>query len=203
VGDGRTRDHRPHDHVPSSGGGNEICRQSVNTEGFDGSPRGDLQPGMDRARGRPYPRWALASTCPGGPGESVMKIQLTSIFVGDQSKALSFYTEKLGFLKNHDFPAGKYRWLTVVSPEDPKGVNLVLQPDDNPAASAFQKSLHEQGIPAAMFFVTDIHAEFSRLKLAGVHFTKEPHKVTGSTIAILDDTVGNLIQIAQLDWASG
>lgn len=128
-----------------------------------------------------------------------MKIKLTSVFVEDQAKAVGFYTEKLGFVKKLDFPAGKYRWVTVVSPEDPSGPQLVLEPNENPAAKQYQQALKAQGIPAAMFFVSNIEQEVNRLKGLGVDFKQEPMKVTGSTIAQLDDTCGNIIQIAQLD----
>ena len=128
-----------------------------------------------------------------------MRIRLVSIFVQEQETALQFYTKKLGFVKKLDLPAGKYRWLTVVSPEDPTGPQLVLEPNDNPAAKQYQDSLKTQGIPATMFFVSDIEREVARLKDLGVEFKVGPMKVTGSTIAQLDDTCGNLIQIAQLD----
>jgi predicted enzyme related to lactoylglutathione lyase len=127
-----------------------------------------------------------------------MKIKLTSLFVNDQSKALEFYTKTLGFVKKLDIPAGKYRWLTVVSAEEPNGTQLVLEPNDNPAAQTYQQAIFKQGISATMFFVDDIQKEFQRLKKLGVKFTKEPTRTTGSTIAILDDTCGNLIQITQL-----
>ncbi len=127
-----------------------------------------------------------------------MRIELTSIFVNDQGKALKFYTEKLGFIKKSDVKAGEYRWLTVVSPENRDGAQLVLEPDINPAAKAYQGAIFSQGIPATMFFVDDVQKEYERLKKLGVKFTMEPTKVTGSTIAVLDDTCGNLIQIAQL-----
>jgi catechol 2,3-dioxygenase-like lactoylglutathione lyase family enzyme len=132
-----------------------------------------------------------------------MQIKLTGVFVDDQAKALKFYTEVLGFQKKHDFPGGgKYRWLTVVSPEEPEGVQLVLEPNDgyNPAAKTYQQEIFRQGTPAANFFVGDIQMEYDRLKGHGVTFTKEPTKTTGSTIAVLDDTCGNLIQITHLDW---
>lgn len=128
-----------------------------------------------------------------------MRIRLVSLFVQEQEKALQFYTTKLGFVKKLDIPAGKYRWLTVVSPEDPTGPQLVLEPNENPAAKQYQDSLKTQGIPATMFFVSDIEREVARLKGLGVEFKMGPMKVTGSTIAQLDDTCGNLIQIAQLD----
>ena len=128
-----------------------------------------------------------------------MRIQLTTVYVNDQAKALSFYTDKLGFLTKMDFTVGGYRWLTVVSPEDPKGVNLVLELNSNPAAAQYQKAIHDQGLPAANFFVTDLEAEVGRLKAKGVPFTQGPKKVTGSAIALLDDGCGNLIQISQLD----
>ena len=128
-----------------------------------------------------------------------MRIRLTSLVVNDQERALRFYTEKLGFQKKFDIPAGEFRWLTVVSPEDPTGTQLVLEPNENPAARQYQKALREQGIPATMFFVEDVHREVERLKSVGVEIRSGPTKVTGSTIAQLDDTCGNLLQIAQLD----
>lgn len=127
-----------------------------------------------------------------------MKIKLTGVFVNDQDNALKFYTEVLGFVKKKDISAGKYRWLTVVSPEDQDGVELVLEPNENPAAKTYQEALFKQGVRAAAFFVDDIQKEHERLKKLGVKFTMEPTKVTGSTIAILDDTCGNLVQITQL-----
>ena len=131
-----------------------------------------------------------------------MQIKLTSVFVDDQDKALKFYTEVLGFKKKYEFPAGKHKWLTVVSPEEPEGVQLVLEPNDayNPAAKSYQQEIFRQGIPAANFFVGNVQEEYARLKEQGVRFTKEPTKTTGSTIAVLDDTCGNLIQITKLDW---
>ena len=127
-----------------------------------------------------------------------MKIKLTSVYVDDQKKALEFYTKTLGFVKKTDISAGNYRWLTVVSPEDPNGTELVLEPNDNPAAQQYQESIFKQGIPARMFFVTDIQKEYQRLKGLGVKFKMEPTRTPGSTIAQLDDTCGNLIQITQL-----
>jgi catechol 2,3-dioxygenase-like lactoylglutathione lyase family enzyme len=131
-----------------------------------------------------------------------MQIKLTSIFVDDQDKALKFYTEVLGFQKKHEFPAGPHKWLTVVSPDEPEGVQLVLEPNNgwNPAAKSYQQAIHGSGVPAANFFVADVQKEYDRLKPLGVAFTKEPTKTTGSTIAVLDDTCGNLIQITHLDW---
>ena len=129
-----------------------------------------------------------------------MRIKLTSLYVDDQAKALKFYTEILGFVKKADIAAGGYRWLTVVSPEDQDGTQLVLEPNENPAAKAYQEALFKQGIRAAAFFVDDIQKEYERLKKLGVKFTMEPTKLTGtpSTIAVLDDTCGNLIQITHL-----
>ena len=127
-----------------------------------------------------------------------MKIKLTSIFVNDQNKAFDFYTKILGFAKKADVSAGKYRWLTVVSQEEPNGSQLVLEPNDNPASRSYQEAIYKQGIPATMFFVDDIQKEYRRLKGLGVKFTMEPTKTPGSTIARLDDTCGNLIQITQL-----
>ena len=129
-----------------------------------------------------------------------MKIKLTSVFVDDQEKALKFYTGVLGFATKMDFTAGKYRWLTVVSPEEPDGTQLQLGLNDNPAAKTYQQAIFAQGVPAANFFVGDVQEEYARIKQHGVKFTKEPTKTTGSTIAVLDDTCGNLIQITHLDW---
>ena len=127
-----------------------------------------------------------------------MRIELTSVFVNDQAKALTFYTGTLGFVKKADISVGNYRWLTVTSPEDRDGTQLVLEPNENPAAKTYQEAIFRQGIPAAAFMVDDIQKEYERLKKLGVKFTMEPTKVTGSTIARLDDTCGNLIQIIQL-----
>ena len=127
-----------------------------------------------------------------------MRIELTSVFVTDQAKALTFYTETLGFVKKADVKAGNYRWLTVTSPENRDGTQLVLEPNENPAAKTFQEAIFRQNIPAAAFFVDDIQKEYERLKKLGVKFTMVPTKVTGSTIARFDDTCGNLIQIVQL-----
>jgi len=132
-----------------------------------------------------------------------MQIKLTSVFVNDQEKALKFYTDVLGFKKKHDFAGGgNYRWLTVVSPEEPEGVQLVLESSEgfNPAAKTYQQAIYQSGIPAANFFVASVEQEFERLKKLGVTFTKEPTKTTGSTIAMLNDSCGNLIQITHLDW---
>ena len=126
-----------------------------------------------------------------------MKIILLHVFVDDQEKALKFYTEKLGFVKKHDVPAGEFRWLTVVSAEDPNGPELLLEPNNNPTAQKYQMELYEQRIPAASFGVTDIQAEYERLKDLGVHFTLTPTKAGEVTIAVFDDTCGNLIQIMQ------
>ena len=128
-----------------------------------------------------------------------MRIEITSIFVNDQARALEFYTKNLGFVKKVDIGAGNYRWLTVVSPEDQSGTQLVLEPNNNPSAKSFQESIYKQGIPAKMFFVDDVHMAHQRLKNTGDKFTMDPTKVTGSTIARFDDTCGNIIQITQLD----
>jgi predicted enzyme related to lactoylglutathione lyase len=129
-----------------------------------------------------------------------MRIKHTSVYVSDQGKALKFYTEVLGFVKKADITAGKYRWLTVTSPEDQDGVELVLEPNENPAAKAYQEALFKQGIRATMFIVDDIQKEYERLKKLSVKFTMQPTKLPGtpSTIAVLDDTCGNLIQITQM-----
>ena len=131
-----------------------------------------------------------------------MKIHLVSVLVDDQEKALRFYTDVLGFVKKTDVSQGPYRWLTVASPEDPDGVELQLASNDDPAAKAYQQALHDRGERAVMFYVDDVQAEHDRLTAAGATFTQPPTKVTGSTIAVLDDTCGNLIQITKLDrWS--
>src|SRR6478752_10008923 len=132
-----------------------------------------------------------------------MKIKLTIVYVDDQEKALRFYTDVVGFVKKADFTQGSYRWLTVASPEEPDGVELQLALNDNPAAKAYQQAMFEQSQPAAMFYVDDVQRDYDRMKAAGAEFTMPPTKVTGSTIAIVNDTCGNLIQIAALDRYSG
>jgi catechol 2,3-dioxygenase-like lactoylglutathione lyase family enzyme len=126
-----------------------------------------------------------------------VKIKLTSIMVDDQAKALDFYTQVLGFVKCTEIPVGEYRWLTVVSPEGPPDIELVLEPNANPAARTFQEALFKQGIPLTAFEVDDIHAEFARLRARGVTFTMEPTPSGAVTVAIFSDTCGNLIQIYQ------
>jgi len=126
-----------------------------------------------------------------------MKIKLSSVLVDDQDKALRFYTKVLGFVKKTDLPAGKFRWLTVVSPEGPDDIELVLEPNENPAARTYQKNIHDQGIPLTAFAVDDIQNEYERLKKMGVTFTMVPTKTGPVTIAIFNDTCGNLIQIYQ------
>jgi len=127
-----------------------------------------------------------------------MKIRVTTLYVDDQEKALRFYTEVLGFAKKNDVSNGPYRWLTVASPEDPDGVELQLAVNDNPAAKAYQQALFQQGQPAIMFFTDDVNGDYERIKARGAEFTMPPTQVTGSTIAKLKDTCGNLIQISQL-----
>lgn len=126
-----------------------------------------------------------------------MRINLTSVWVDDQDRALAFYTEKLGFVRKTDVPAGEYRWLTVVSPENPDGVELVLEPDSHPAAKPLKSALVGDGIPFTSFAVDDVRAEYDRLQAAGVLFTQPPVDHGPVTTAVLDDTCGNLIQIAQ------
>ena len=126
-----------------------------------------------------------------------MKIALTSIHVNDQDKARRFYTEVLGFVKKHDFPVGEFKWLTVVSPEGPDDIELLLEPNDNPAAKAYQQGIFEQGIPHAAFAVHDIHEEYERLKKLGVMFTMEPTPAGPVIRAVFDDTCGNLILLYQ------
>ena len=125
-----------------------------------------------------------------------MKINVTSVLVDDQAKALRFYTETLGFQKKTDIDLGEARWLTVVSPELPDGVELLLEPDAHPAAKTFKAALVEDGMPYTMFAVDDVHAEFARLRDVGVTFTQPPTEMGPVTTAIFDDTCGNLIQIA-------
>ena len=127
-----------------------------------------------------------------------MRINLASVFVDDQVKALAFYTDVLGFEKKTDLPAGEARWLTVVSPEDPDGVELVLEPDGHPAVGPFKRALIADGIPFTSFAVTDVSAEHARLADAGVEFTQPPTAMGPVTTAVFDDTCGNLIQIASM-----
>ncbi|WP_243014766.1 VOC family protein [Brevibacillus sp. FSL L8-0520] len=126
-----------------------------------------------------------------------MKIIVTSIFVDDQDKALEFYTEKLGFVKKHDVPAGEFRWITLVSPDVQDGTELVLEPNNHPAAKEYQQKIFADGIPATMFGVADIRKEYERLMEKGVKFTMKPTEMGEVTIAVFDDTCGNLIQILQ------
>ena len=126
-----------------------------------------------------------------------MKIFITSVFVNDQTKALKFYTEVLGFVKKNDISAGNYRWLTVISPEGPADVELLLEPNENPAARTFQKAIHDSGIPANIFKVDDIHKEYERMKKLGVSFVMPPTRTGPATTATFDDTCGNLISISQ------
>ena len=127
-----------------------------------------------------------------------MKIALTSVYVDDQEKAVRFYTEVLGFVKKADFSQGPFRWLTVASPEEPKGTELQLALNDNPAAKTYQQALFQQSQPAAMFFTDDLQADYERMKARGAEFIMPPTDVTGSKIAKLNDTCGNLIQVTQL-----
>ena len=125
-----------------------------------------------------------------------MKIKLTSVFVDDQDKALRFYTKVLSFTKKSDFPVGEFKWLTVVSPEGPDDIELLLEPNDNPAAKTFQNAIFNQGIPSTAFAVEDIQREYERMTALGVAFRTEPTKMEGGpTIAVFDDTCGNLIQL--------
>jgi len=126
-----------------------------------------------------------------------MRIYITSVLVDDQEKALQFYTDVLGFVKKNDIPLGEARWLTVVSPENPEGPELALEPDSHPAARPFKEALAADGIPVTSFAVDDVPAEFERLRSLGVQFTQEPLEMGGVTTAVFDDTCGNLIQIAK------
>jgi catechol 2,3-dioxygenase-like lactoylglutathione lyase family enzyme len=125
-----------------------------------------------------------------------MRINLASVLVDDQEKALRFYTEVLGFVKKTDIPMGEFRWLTVVSPEDVDGVELVLEPDAHPAARPFKSALVADGIPFTSFAVADVRAEYERLRAAGVRFTQPPVQMGPVVTAVFDDTCGNLLQIA-------
>jgi predicted enzyme related to lactoylglutathione lyase len=127
-----------------------------------------------------------------------MKIKMTSVYVDDQSKALRFYTEVLGFAKKADFSNGPFRWLTVVSPEEPDGTELQLALNNNPAAKAYQQAIFQQSQPAAMFYTNDVKGDYERIKARGGEFTMPPTEVTASIIAMLNDTCGNIIQLAQL-----
>ena len=127
-----------------------------------------------------------------------MRINLASIHVDDQAKALAFYTDVLGFVKKSDVPLGEHRWLTVVSPEEPDGVELVLEPSDHPAVRPYKDALVADGIPFTSFAVADVHQEYERLRALGVTFTQEPTAMGPVTTAVLDDTCGNLVQIAAM-----
>lgn len=127
-----------------------------------------------------------------------MKIKLTSVYVDDQEKALRFYTEVLGFARKNDFSNGPYRWLTVISPEDPDGTELQLALNNNPAAITYQQTMFQQNQPAAMFFTEDVQADYERMKALGAQFAMPPTDVTASRIAMVNDTCGNLIQLTEL-----
>jgi predicted enzyme related to lactoylglutathione lyase len=127
-----------------------------------------------------------------------MRIKLTSVYVDDQDKALRFYTEVLGFAKKAEFRQGPFRWLTVASPEEPDGAQLQLAPNDNPAARAYQRAMFEQGQPAALFYTDDVRGDYERIKARGGEFAMPPTEAPGSTIAKLNDTCGNFVQLVQL-----
>ena len=127
-----------------------------------------------------------------------MKIKLTSVYVDDQDKALRFYTEVLGFAKKADFTQGPFRWLTVGSPEESDGTQLQLSLNNNPAAKTYQQAIFQQGQPAVMFYTDDVKGDYERIRAHGAEFTMPPTSVTGATIAVLNDTCGNLIQLSQL-----
>lgn len=127
-----------------------------------------------------------------------MHMYLMNVFVDDQTEALAFYTDRLGFTVKHDVPMGEHRWLTVVSPEQPDGMELLLEPSDHPAVGPYKAALVADGIPAASFLVADLQAEFERLKGLGVTFTLEPQDAGPVRMAVLDDTCGNLLQLVQM-----
>ena len=137
------------------------------------------------------------------PTKAGLKIKLTTIYVNDQDKALRFYTDVLGFVKKDDFTNGPYRWLTVASPADPDGTALQLAQNNNPAGKAYQEALFSQSQPAVMFNTDDLAGDYERMKALGAEFTMPPTDVTGSTIATLNDTCGNIIQLTQLKRYSG
>ncbi|KKK33842.1 glyoxalase [Salinicoccus sediminis] len=126
-----------------------------------------------------------------------MEVIVTSLFVDDQDKALAFYTDMLGFVKKHDEPVGEYRWIALVSPDNQEGTELLLEPNNHPASREYQEKIYSEGIPATMFGVADIHGEFERLKEKGVRFSMEPTPAGEMTLAVLDDTCGNLIQLIE------
>ncbi|WP_017548266.1 VOC family protein [Salinicoccus carnicancri] len=126
-----------------------------------------------------------------------MEVIVTSLFVDDQDRALEFYTGMLGFVIKQDEPVGEYRWIALVSPEDQEGTELLLEPNDHPASREYQERIYSEGIPATMFGVADIRGEFERLKEKGVRFSMEPTPAGEMTIAVLDDTCGNLIQLIE------
>jgi catechol 2,3-dioxygenase-like lactoylglutathione lyase family enzyme len=126
-----------------------------------------------------------------------MRIVVSSIYVDDQDKALDFYTKKLGFVKKTEIPMGAARWLTVVAPSDRNGTELLLEPDSHPAIGPFKSALRQDGIPFTSFAVDDVHAEYERLRAEGVVFTQPPVAMGPVTTAVLEDTCGNLIQLAQ------
>jgi catechol 2,3-dioxygenase-like lactoylglutathione lyase family enzyme len=143
-------------------------------------------------------RTTNATAEPGRNEEVPMKIKLSSVMVDDQDKALKFYTEVLGFIKEKDIPLGEFKWLTVVSPEGPADIELLLEPNSNPAAKTFQKALFDQGIPLTAFAVDDIQQEYERLKELGVAFRGEPVKMGEATVVAFEDTCGNLIQLYEV-----
>jgi len=132
-----------------------------------------------------------------GRGGKQMRIRVTSLLVDDQDRALRFYTEILGFVPKDDIPLGEYRWLSVVSPQQPDGTELLLEPDAHPAAKPYKAALVRDGIPATLFAVDDLAAEYTRLHELGVRFTQEPTPMGPVVAAVLDDTCGNLIQLVQ------
>src|SRR5206468_2654666 len=140
----------------------------------------------------------IAATENAFPGAKPMKIKLTSVYVDEQEKALRFYTDVLGFKKKADFSNQAYRWLTVASPDEPDGTELQLALNNAPAAKAYQQAIFKQGQPAVMFFTDDVKGDYERIKARGAEFTMPPTEVTGSTIAQLNDTCGNRVQITQL-----
>jgi predicted enzyme related to lactoylglutathione lyase len=179
--------------------------EHVHSRPAAGDERIDDREGFEAQWGEPRMSASMAAEPAArlrGPSPQIegtpMKIKLTSVYVDDQEKALLFYTEVLGFAKKADFSQGPYRWLTVASPEDPDGTELQLALNDNPAAKAYQQAMFQQGQPAVMFFSDDVKGDYERIKARGADFTMAPTQVPGSTIARLNDSCGNLIQITQL-----
>jgi predicted enzyme related to lactoylglutathione lyase len=177
--------------APLCGLGNRASLESVRKENF-------VRKKAEKARSKWSTREQTKEANYGTKEETTMKIKLNSVLVDDQDKALKFYTQVLGFVKKREIPVGEFKWLTVVSPDEPDGTELALEPNENPAAKTFQKAIFDQGIPLTAFAVEDIQKEYERMGKLGVAFSTKPTKTPGPTIAVFNDTCGNLIQIYQV-----